>query len=96
MKLFFTLTIFISVYSYASDDCNFVRLDRNGGSMQNVKPTNQKTRGICYAVTAEAMYDAYRLKKNPKAKLSSAHHAALLQEVEMSKKNVEKIKESGG
>jgi len=66
-----------------------VRLDQGSGSMAAVTPFDQKTRGICYSAATNALYDAYRKKEDPQAKLSSAYHGALVSALDFLKSNAE-------
>ena len=73
-----SLLLLFSAFSFA-DDCAEVRLDKHGGVMEKVPAFDQGSYGTCFAVAATQVYDAYRIKQNPKStQQSSVFHAAML------------------
>ena len=69
MKTLFTFWIILGCFfagTYASAECSEIRLDKEGGSLENVPVLDQGSTNTCYSQAASVMVDAWRFKHEDK------------------------------
>jgi hypothetical protein len=87
---------FFTTYNntYAADNCAYVRLDDPGKSMEKVPVANQGDFGVCYAVAASELTDAYRFSHS--ATTGDANFAHLTNFIETGFSDFDEYGTSGG